>query len=610
MKQHSLFVFVLCLLSWFWQPITAQAATTVCNPDNATVCIDPQFVQAWQRGGGLRDYGYPMAAATPMRQGTQTFDAQLFERARIEIHRDTGANTQVLLGRIGADVMANQGLQYDVAPANPECTYIPETQHNICGSFLQYWQGTSTRQMSSLQRWGYPLSEAQQMVLEDGSEVIAQWFERGRFELHAESSPPQIMVTRLGALFPSVATGTTVLEQLYGQLNANTLSQQFAAQFTPSPILDLRMNNYQHALEQVLYLYIDRLEKLLYNNYLTQIQAATGNNQCRLYGIVGYNDTDRYPISFCLYQLLTNPDFTFSTSIFSAIHVDVIGSSETIELYYQCTATSTFDCSAIHLGYKPAEYLTDYSYLEKFAIFECGLQGYPNTAEFMIGENYLTYETINNVETNICYLLNTAMQLAGVNDIRQIKSSLKSPILNQFLAQANFASGDANTVTDIAYIKEPPSMVVDPAAMLTTATTIGTGQTFPVTATMSLFWDSDVFVSLPSALVKMHVTVHASEFANFDDAYQWYRYPRWVEPYITITDDDIQTDSNNRLPQMTRVGTGVFEGLYTAYEHLLRNNRSYYIVVTGHNQLATWALADRIALLIDANEPLNMVAAP
>ena len=105
MKQHSLFVFVLCLLSWFWQPITAQAATTVCNPDNATVCIDPQFVQAWQRGGGLRDYGYPMAAATPMRQGTQTFDAQLFERARIEIHRDAGANTRVMLGRIGADVI-------------------------------------------------------------------------------------------------------------------------------------------------------------------------------------------------------------------------------------------------------------------------------------------------------------------------------------------------------------------------------------------------------------------------------------------------------------------------------------------------------------------------
>jgi hypothetical protein len=32
--------------------------------------------------------------------------------------------------------------------------------------------------------------------------------------------------------------------------------------------------------------------------------------------------------------------------------------------------------------------------------------------------------------------------------------------------------------------------------------------------------------------------------------------------------------------------------------------------VTGHNQLATWALADRIALLIDANEPLNMVVVP
>jgi hypothetical protein len=58
---------------------------------------------------------------------------------------------------------------------------------------------------------------------------------------------------------------------------------------------------------------------------------------------------------------------------------------------------------------------------------------------------------------------------------------------------------------------------------------------------------------------------------------------------------------------MTRVGAGEYEGQHTAYQHLLRNNRSYYIVVTGHNQLATWALADRIALLIDTHEPLSMV---
>lgn len=599
MKQHSLFVFVLCLLSWFWQPITAQAATTVCNPDDATVCIDPQFVQAWQRGGGLQTFGFPVANVTAMRQGTQVFDAQLFERARIEIHRDAGANTRVLLGRIGADVMVNQGLQYDVAPANPECTYIPETQHNICGSFLQYWQNTSTRQINSLQRWGYPLSETQQMVLEDGSKVIAQWFERGRFELHAESSPPQIMVTRLGALFANVAAGTSVLEQLNAQLNANTLSQQFAAQFTPSPILDLRMNSDKHSLEQVLYLYIDRLEKQLYNNYLAQVLTTVGNDTtCK---VVDYNsgNTIVYSISTCVYQLLTNPNFSVYQGTNNYMYFDGSRSLYTRFIYMANLGGLLYD-------------LPNTTFLEKFAIYECGLQGYPNRADyaFQSGSGWFSYEPPNAVELQICNLLTTYMQIAGVSELRLVKSSLSTRTLNGFLLQSLFASGDANTVTDIAYIKEPPSMVVDPAAMLTTATTIGTGQTFPVTATMSLFWDSDVFVSLPTALVKMHVTVHASEFADFDDAYQWYRYPRWVEPYINITADDIQTDSNNRLPQMTRVGTGVYEGLYTAYEHLLRNNRSYYIVVTGHNQLATWALADRIALLIDTHEPITMGVGP
>jgi hypothetical protein len=223
------------------------------------------------------------------------------------------------------------------------------------------------------------------------------------------------------------------------------------------------------------------------------------------------------------------------------------------------------------------------TFLEKFAIQECGLQGYPNLADYAFQDDssYYTYNPPNAVESRICYLLSTAMSIAGVSELRLVKSSLSKFTLNQFLSQALFASSDANTVTDIAFIKDSPSMVVNPAAMLTTAAAIGTGKTFPVTATMSLFWDSDVYVSLPSALDKMHVTVHASEFSNFDDVYQWYRYPRWVEPYITITTDDVQTDSNNRLLQMTRVGTGIYEGQYTAYEHLLRNNRSYYIVVTA-----------------------------
>ena len=196
------------------------------------------------------------------------------------------------------------------------------------------------------------------------------------------------------------------------------------------------------------------------------------------------------------------------------------------------------------------------------------------------------------------------MQLAGVSELRLVKSTLSNRQLTRFLDQVLFATGDTSTSTDIAYIPDQPQLVVDAGAQIPTTAAVHVSQTFPVTATMSLFWDSDVYVSLPTALDKMHVTVHASEFAAFDDAYQWYRYPRWVEPYMTVTSDDVASDSNNRLPQMTRIGTGLFEGQYVAYQHLLRNNRSYYIVVKGHNQLATWSLADRIALMIDANEPI------
>lgn len=606
--KHATLIIIVWLINSLWQPTSTHAASTVCHPDQPTICVVEPFLHVWQSGGGLQNYGYPVALPQQMRLGTTQFTAQLFERARIEIHGENSSTQTVHLGRIGAEVMTQQGLHYDPAAPNPECRYIAETQHNICGSFLQYWQQPTSATLTSIQRWGYPLSEAQVMTLEDGSDVIAQWFERGRFELHAETSPPQIMVTRLGALFPDTTAGNTIIEHTNTQLTASGLTHFFDVQETASPILDLRMTNAKNSLEQAYYLYIERLEKQLFHNYISQIISITGADQCSVNNIRGYANGKTYPIDFCLYTLLTDTQFGLPTNdtIDSSVYVS---GTKTAYLFYYC-ADVAYGCrKPYYSGIHPASQLVDSSYIEKFAVYECGLQNYPNKADFLLygSDNPSSYEieTPNQTEIQICATLRFAMQFAGVNELRLVKSALSNRILTQFLQQSLFTEGDANTSTDIAYIQSAPAMVVAPTANLATDATIPVGQTFPITASMSLFWDSDIYVSLPTALDKMHVTVHATEFATFDDAYQWYRYPRWVEPYMTVTSDDVLSDSNNRLPQMTRLGTGMFEGQYVAYQHLLRNNRSYYIVVKGHNQLATWSLADRIALLIDANEPVN-----
>ncbi len=65
------------------------------------------------------------------------------------------------------------------AAANPNCTYFPETQHNLCGGFRDYWNN-----FGGLAVYGFPTTEEFQ---ENG--VTTQYFERARFEWHPGSWP-------------------------------------------------------------------------------------------------------------------------------------------------------------------------------------------------------------------------------------------------------------------------------------------------------------------------------------------------------------------------------------------------------------------------------------
>jgi hypothetical protein len=79
-------------------------------------------------------------------------------------------------------------------PAEPvtgaDTLYFPQTQHNLSGEFLRYWQ-----ENGGVAIYGYPISEP---FTERG--YLVQYFERNRFELHAENQPPfNVLLGRLGA---------------------------------------------------------------------------------------------------------------------------------------------------------------------------------------------------------------------------------------------------------------------------------------------------------------------------------------------------------------------------------------------------------------------------
>jgi len=79
--------------------------------------------------------------------------------------------------------------------AQSSCQSFPQTGHQICGRFLQYWQ-----QHGGLAQQGYPLSEefVETSAL-NGKPYTVQYFERAVFELHPENAPPyDVLLSQLG----------------------------------------------------------------------------------------------------------------------------------------------------------------------------------------------------------------------------------------------------------------------------------------------------------------------------------------------------------------------------------------------------------------------------
>ena len=170
-----------------------------CFPETGQ-CIAGRIREYWEQNGGLAVFGYP---TTPLRVETiegRQLQVQWFERNRLELHPENGRPYDVLLGRLGADRLAQQGRDWQSFPKTApqaDCRFFPETGHNVCGRILEAWHASGMEldgqdgksEGENLALFGLPLSELQPETIE-GRQLMVQWFERGRFELHPENSSP------------------------------------------------------------------------------------------------------------------------------------------------------------------------------------------------------------------------------------------------------------------------------------------------------------------------------------------------------------------------------------------------------------------------------------
>ncbi|HLT18255.1 MAG TPA: PQQ-dependent sugar dehydrogenase [Thermomicrobiales bacterium] len=191
------------------RPAGAQGECQLFEETGFEVC--GELLTFWNETGGLPIYGYPLtAAAEELNPDTgQVHTVQYFERERLELHPTNEPPYNVLLGRLGVQILEMNGLDWTTfEKMSPDSEhYFEETGFAIAPEFWDYWSshgleygdpGVSFRE--SLLLFGYPISAPQTETNPDGDTVLTQWFERARFEYHPDNEPPfDVLLGRLGA---------------------------------------------------------------------------------------------------------------------------------------------------------------------------------------------------------------------------------------------------------------------------------------------------------------------------------------------------------------------------------------------------------------------------
>jgi len=168
-------------------------------------CVSGRFAQYWKQHGGVAVFGISLAeaAAETSPQDGVSRTAQWFERYRFEHHPANAAPYDVLLGRLGEDRLRQLGRDWraEAGEAGPQagCAWFEQTARNVCdqeagAGFLSYWRGHGIEldgvagfsHAESLALFGQPLTSPDVETNASGHAVATQWFERARFEWHAD----------------------------------------------------------------------------------------------------------------------------------------------------------------------------------------------------------------------------------------------------------------------------------------------------------------------------------------------------------------------------------------------------------------------------------------
>jgi len=231
-RVFTVLIFVLLMMIGNSFSVFAKQSKKQCFTE-VDYCIEGRLLEYWLQNGGLPVFGYPISPQFEDRIERETVQVQWFERARLELHPQGLPPYDVLLGRLGVEVLKNYGDDWkpsDSPQKKAGCRFFVETGYNICGKFLRAWREygleldgiAGKSEVENLALFGYPISEPRFERLGDGKLYLVQWFERTRFEEHG------------GEIYPyDVLFGLLGSELLANEVPTPTISVAPTASLTP-----------------------------------------------------------------------------------------------------------------------------------------------------------------------------------------------------------------------------------------------------------------------------------------------------------------------------------------------------------------------------------------
>jgi len=147
-RRTSLGLAIVLIFRLLFSETHARSNAAYCFPATPGVsdCLAGRFDQFWGSSGGLPVFGFPITPLydAPTREGLVL--AQMVERNRLEYHPDLAPPYDILLGRLGEDLLVARGRDWRADPVGlpkMDCWYVEETEHTVCDQepelgFLSY----------------------------------------------------------------------------------------------------------------------------------------------------------------------------------------------------------------------------------------------------------------------------------------------------------------------------------------------------------------------------------------------------------------------------------------------------------------------------------------